>query len=649
MTYDSKKFLAGLLIISIISLMLPIHQAHAKSAKVEALITGAKTVVKAVPGFLLGAAKIGAGIIGTALLLKFLSGVIVELSGLIFNMSLGLALDNDNYSSKIDAIDAGWTFSRDVVNIFFIFILLFIAIATILGIESYGAKSLLARLIIIALLVNFSLLATRGIIYISNSLAVQIYNTQVNIKDGVGESGAITGILGLKFKKNLGAEVMNRFYLKELYEKAPAPDSASAIANDLFGFGTIELGAIVVALLASFLLFTASFLFITRMAVLWLLMILAPFGFVFLILPATRSYAQTWWKKLIDLAVFAPAFLFLFFIALKVLDKLGNFMGKANAIKSVNEFLALVLLQITIAFILLFASLMVAKQLGIYGSGGAMAMATKAGTSFRGYVGKGTKNTALRGGRYVGKAIENTVGRVPIIGTWARKPAAALIRGADKVKSEREEGWKKLTPDGAVSTYRATINPITQREMMKSFAEAGKIEKFSEKEMQSAYEQFKNNPADAKAYNNIVKTRPDLIEKDSSLSVVDKRAKMTDALSRMSEKDIEEKLDKGAFNAADPSQALTREMMVLTWGEREMNAAIRKHGNAAKDSVDRALADMGAPDVQFRNLYDNNKSLMRGLFRNPSLALQFKTLKGNMEREAARAYPTDWEHRLGIT
>src|SRR3990167_2811170 len=259
----SKKFLAGLLIISILSLTLPFHQAHAVSLK--DLFTGGAKVVKAAPSVLKGAGKVALGFVITAAALKLLSGVIILIAGMLFDMSVGFTLDNDNYSSsKIDAIDAGWTFSRDIVNIFFIFILLFIAIATILGIESYGAKSLLARLIVVALLVNFSLLATRGIIYVSNSLAVQIYNSQVNIGDTAGTAGALSGFLNLKFKKNLGEQVMNRFYLKQLYEKAPKPDSASALANELLGFGTIELGAIVVALLAAFLLFVASFLFITR-------------------------------------------------------------------------------------------------------------------------------------------------------------------------------------------------------------------------------------------------------------------------------------------------------------------------------------------------------------------------------------------------
>lgn len=440
----SKKFLAGFLIIAILSLMLPVHQAQAQTTWLGKVASGAARVGKSIlPAAMTVGATALKAVVALALV-KWLSGIIVKLAGLIFNMSLGLALDNENYSSsKIKAIDDGWTFSRDVVNIFFIFILLFIAIATILGIESYGAKSLLARLIIVALLVNFSLLATRAVIYISNSLAVQIYNSQINIADSDKEAGAIATALGLKFKKNLGAVVIDRFDIVKLLTRAPNSDTGLTTAA--LGITLLQLAAIVISILAAFLLFVASFLFITRMAVLWLLMILAPFGFVFLILPATRSYAQQWWKKLIDQAVFAPAFLFLFFIALKVLGSLGDLIDKAGKIESETEFVALLLLQVTLAFILLFSSLMVAKQLGIYGADGAIGMAKKGGAWTRGFAARHTI------GRGAAKLKESKLGQA----ITQRSPLAykALNFGTkvggfdEKIAKERINFLKSLKND----------------------------------------------------------------------------------------------------------------------------------------------------------------------------------------------------------
>src|SRR3989344_3057980 len=106
----------------------------------------------------------------------YVTGWLLAAVANVFNYVLGITFDNANYSD-IGVIREGWAFSRDVVNLFFIFILLFIAIATILQIESYGAKKLLVWLVLVALLVNFSLLAARFIIYATNSLGILFYQS----------------------------------------------------------------------------------------------------------------------------------------------------------------------------------------------------------------------------------------------------------------------------------------------------------------------------------------------------------------------------------------------------------------------------------------------------------------------------------------
>ncbi|GAG05001.1 unnamed protein product, partial [marine sediment metagenome] len=53
-------------------------------------------------------------------------------------------------------VQAGWAIVRDICNLFFILILLIIAFATILRLEPYDIKKMLPKLLIIALLINFS-------------------------------------------------------------------------------------------------------------------------------------------------------------------------------------------------------------------------------------------------------------------------------------------------------------------------------------------------------------------------------------------------------------------------------------------------------------------------------------------------------------
>ncbi|MDP3784533.1 MAG: hypothetical protein Q8R12_00405 [bacterium] len=584
----------------------------------------------------------------------------------LFNYVAGVTLDNSNYA-KIDAITQGWAFSRDVVNLFFIFILLFIAIATILQIESYGAKALLARLIIIALLVNFSLLAAQFIISLSNSLAILFYD-----KITTGTSSFLTEFeIGRPgFQKDIaGAFQTGLSYQKIFYAPVTGlTTQSSAPVGNVGNFITINIILIVGIALMVFAMAVfaiAAFLFIVRMTILWLLMILAPFGFVFLILPITRAYALEWWKNLTKYALFAPAFLFFVIITVKIIQSpiIAEISKKLNNQNiSTTEFLFLLIIQSAVILVLMGGSLIVSQRMGIYGADAAIKTAQNAGKAFRGYAGRGA---LLSGARVlkIADTIATAPGRIPFLGPLrplmraAMRPLTAVtgvgVRAAEKAKAERVDDYKKLTPAGIASTYRGTVNPQERREIIKVAAEAGKLDKFSEGELQTAYDNFKDKPSEVKAYNNVLKFRPDLIEKDASLSAADKRTKTIEALSRMSEKDIEEKLDKKTFTD-DPAYALTQELMVLAWGEREMTAAIRKHGNAAKDAINRGLVSIGPAAMQFDALYKNNKSFLRGVFINPSLSAQFSPLRTDMETQAKAKWappaygPDEWEQKLRV-
>lgn len=100
-----------------------------------------------------------------------IANIIFFIASMIFDYALAFMLEAAFLNTE--GIKIGWEIARDTANIFFIFILLGISIATILRIESYGAKQLLVKLIIIALLINFSLPLSMVIIDVSNVLALQ--------------------------------------------------------------------------------------------------------------------------------------------------------------------------------------------------------------------------------------------------------------------------------------------------------------------------------------------------------------------------------------------------------------------------------------------------------------------------------------------
>ena len=68
-------------------------------------------------------------------------------------------------------VQEGWKVTRDIANAFFILVLLWIAFTIIFNVENLGGKRLLARLIIIALLVNFSLVMVSTVFSFANILA----------------------------------------------------------------------------------------------------------------------------------------------------------------------------------------------------------------------------------------------------------------------------------------------------------------------------------------------------------------------------------------------------------------------------------------------------------------------------------------------
>jgi len=137
-------------------------------------------------------------LMGTGVLHLF--AITLALTGLMFDGISHITLQGDAYN--LDPIRLGWSISRDVANLFFIIILLVIAIATTLRNMTYGAKQLLVKLVLVALFINFSLLVTQVVIDFTNILALQFYNaigTEASIVEVVTNEGiTIKGVEGAR-------------------------------------------------------------------------------------------------------------------------------------------------------------------------------------------------------------------------------------------------------------------------------------------------------------------------------------------------------------------------------------------------------------------------------------------------------------------
>ena len=157
-------------------------------------------------------------LVGTALI--SITAWLLAAVGLLFNVLVDNTIITFGYlfnNAEVGkAIGTAWGAFRDIANIVIIGMFVFIAINMILGVKEFGEKKKVAQVLIIAVLLNFSLLFTKVIIDASNFTAVQFYKMSqlsgeaegsdqlfdVTAFSKKGISGEFIGLLGLDSLKN---------------------------------------------------------------------------------------------------------------------------------------------------------------------------------------------------------------------------------------------------------------------------------------------------------------------------------------------------------------------------------------------------------------------------------------------------------------
>src|SRR3990167_5569131 len=92
----------------------------------------------------------------------------------VFNLATVLTLNSTAYA--LTFLSEGWSIVRDIANMFFILILVYIALTVMFRADTSETMKRLAWVIAIALIINFSFFFVRVVIDTGNLLAVQFYN-----------------------------------------------------------------------------------------------------------------------------------------------------------------------------------------------------------------------------------------------------------------------------------------------------------------------------------------------------------------------------------------------------------------------------------------------------------------------------------------
>lgn len=238
---------------------------------------------------------------------------IASATGWVADFFLDYSISSSTYSSASDFINRGWALVRDIVNVAFIFVLLYIAIGTILNLVDY--KKLLVNVILVALLINFSLFFTKVIIDASNILARAFAGSiQINVQQESFDS--VT---------EFSSAIVSKFELgKMLDNSATGIGSLTYQLGELSWLGDIFLFLIggLILLYLSYVFLVVAFLFLGRVIELWFAMILAPIAFISYILPFNIPELghSDWSKRLFSSAFLAPVFLFFMYLLIMFLD-----------------------------------------------------------------------------------------------------------------------------------------------------------------------------------------------------------------------------------------------------------------------------------------------------------------------------------------
>jgi len=261
---------------------------------------------------------------GIASFLIFVGVKILTVCGKLFELVLQytvISFKTPVYDAIAAAITAAWSAFRDISNILIIGFFTFIALSTILGSHEYGAKKLLARVLIIAVLINFSLLFTKLVIDASNFMSVQFYSASLANVDKDGTSENNPGIAGT-FIRYLGVTGVADSYAA-IREKQEEQDNA------LYGLA-LGLLAFVFLIAVSLVFIYGSFLLISRAILFIFLLITSSLAFsTYLVPKLSDNYGwKKWWGALLSNALLAPVLMMMLWVTLTVSSSLSSGLTK---------------------------------------------------------------------------------------------------------------------------------------------------------------------------------------------------------------------------------------------------------------------------------------------------------------------------------
>jgi len=324
-----------------------------------------------------------------------------------------------------------WNFMRNLVNLLLVLALVVIAIASILGIKKYSWQQTLWKLVIVALLVNFSLVIAGMVLDTSNFLSYYFLNLAKVENKSISES------ISSSFDVEKISDA-DKYDIPSVYGQTQTTTAGWGMGWGQFllvAFALILIGLFaVIALLAVFLTM------IVRSFIIIVLLCLSPVAFAAWIFPNTEQYWKMWWQQFIKWCTFPIIFGLMLYIGVFAVNNLGieNEQGVG---------MMAFIIQIMLFSMFLVGGLIFSLQSGGAASKIVMEQASKAGAAVSGFAGYKVQKgvTGSETYRKAQKKLESSkFAPLHDIGTWmGRQPGK--IRAAEL--KQIQEDYKNRTPD----------------------------------------------------------------------------------------------------------------------------------------------------------------------------------------------------------
>lgn len=399
--------------------------------------------------------------------------VVITLVGYLLSWAawfVDFALAVNGEVLNLPVVQLGWRIVRDMANLFFVLGIIVVAFATVIRNETYGIKKTLFKLIVMAVLINFSL-SISGAILDSSAILTNFFISKATNGDPHNVSKAMGQAFGPQTLLNVQASAAET-------AKQKGAKILEAIASLFFIIIFSWMGVI-----SFFALGAMLFIRFIHISFLLILAPLAWLGWVFpgLSIGGQGNFFKTWWNEFLRWTFFAPAMAFFLYLALFAIQQQASIKTLANSTQSgaalggalnigsgTGTTPGLVSLAATIGSMFVFCGLMMgglltANKMGIQGATTATNYAKKASSYLGGKARGAAKGTGKWAGRRfmaqgtltdqqggtttrlqrAGTAFSNFLAPIPVL----RRAGRYAAGGVNRLATSALEETKKIQKD----------------------------------------------------------------------------------------------------------------------------------------------------------------------------------------------------------